>query len=250
MPSKYGNLTAHLLALDADSWRPSFTDVERILGFPLPTSARQYPAWWSNSDNGSHSHVLSWMSAGFETKEVDIPSQRLTFYRVSKPYIRTSAPKQSSEVIRGGKCDWEVSNTISCEVELSWTHVGTIGLDRSRKLEFPSVPETPGLYRMRIPRLGSNDSRYVGEADNLRRRFQHYRTPGRSEKTSVRINQFLIYALEQGSVVALSIVTSQAWITQSGTKQPADLSLRAVRRLFENFSLLLEGDVAVEDLNR
>jgi len=47
------------------------------------------------------------------------------------------------------------------------------------KLSFPLAPEVPGIYRFDLGELV-----YVGETDRLRRRFQHYRTPG---PTHIRI---------------------------------------------------------------
>ena len=63
---KYAPLHRHLAALTADSWRASFRQVEEILGFRLPDSARLYPAWWSNGT--AHSHALAWVMAGFRVR--------------------------------------------------------------------------------------------------------------------------------------------------------------------------------------
>ena len=63
---KYASLHRHLTALTADSWRASFRQVEEILGFRLPDSARLYPAWWSNGS--AHSHALAWEAAGFRAR--------------------------------------------------------------------------------------------------------------------------------------------------------------------------------------
>ncbi len=35
------------------------SDIQRTLGFPLPTSARRYHAWWSNDRHGSHIQARS-----------------------------------------------------------------------------------------------------------------------------------------------------------------------------------------------
>ena len=63
---KYAPLHRHLAALTEDSWRASFRQLEEILNFPLPDSARLYPAWWSNG--GVHSHALAWVAAGFRVR--------------------------------------------------------------------------------------------------------------------------------------------------------------------------------------
>lgn len=77
----YQPLTDYLLRLDADEWRASFADVERVLGRPLPDSASKYPAWWANQSGPGHSQTRGWQDAGFETREVDLRGGRVRFIR-------------------------------------------------------------------------------------------------------------------------------------------------------------------------
>lgn len=63
---KYAPLHRRLVSLTGDIWRASFTEIEQVLGFGLPDSARLYPAWWSNG--GGHSHALAWEAAGFQVR--------------------------------------------------------------------------------------------------------------------------------------------------------------------------------------
>ncbi len=62
-------------------WRASFTEIERVLGFPLPKSARRHPAWWANEKNGRHTHARAWIGAGWKTEDVDIAAESVTFRR-------------------------------------------------------------------------------------------------------------------------------------------------------------------------
>ena len=80
---KYSALYRHLLsACPAPEWRTTFGEVESILGFRLPDSARLHRPWWSNSKKGSgHSHALAWQAAGWQTREVDIDAETLVFAR-------------------------------------------------------------------------------------------------------------------------------------------------------------------------
>jgi hypothetical protein len=75
--SKYEPLSAHL-ARATGRLELSFEEIERVLGFALPASARSYPAWWSNS-GGTHVQAQSWMSAGFRTENVDLVRERVSF---------------------------------------------------------------------------------------------------------------------------------------------------------------------------
>ncbi|WP_292532808.1 hypothetical protein [Methylocystis sp.] len=82
--SKYEPLTAHLRKQPYREVPYRFGDLEKILGFELPFSARQHRAWWSN--NGSNNVMTkAWLSAGFRTRDVDMANERLTFERVGAP---------------------------------------------------------------------------------------------------------------------------------------------------------------------
>ena len=65
---KYAPLHRRLAGLTGAVWRASFREIEDVLGFELPDSARLYPAWWSNGDR--HSHALAWVAAGFRVRPV------------------------------------------------------------------------------------------------------------------------------------------------------------------------------------
>ena len=79
---KYRALYSHLCALSAQEWRPSFSEIESVLGFELPPSARLHRPWWANPRRGNgHSHALAWTVAGWETAEVDVEAETLVFRR-------------------------------------------------------------------------------------------------------------------------------------------------------------------------
>ena len=80
---KYASLYRHLLSTRCEpEWRTTFGEIEAILGFRLPDSARLYRPWWSNSKHGSgHSHAFAWQAAGWRTREVDIEAETLVFAR-------------------------------------------------------------------------------------------------------------------------------------------------------------------------
>lgn len=81
---KYAALFHHLEAmpLPENRWDVSFADLETILGFPLPDSARLHRPWWANQKQGNgHSHALAWQAAGWETSSVNITGETLVFKR-------------------------------------------------------------------------------------------------------------------------------------------------------------------------
>jgi len=83
MASKYQPLRQHLTGAASDRIRLSFAEIERILCFSLPHSARQYAPWWANT-GGSHIQADAWMNAGWRTAQVDVPGEQVTFERISR----------------------------------------------------------------------------------------------------------------------------------------------------------------------
>ena len=100
---KYRNLYTHLSGLPAQEWRTTFSEIESILGFELPASARLHRPWWANQSAGNgHSHALAWGVAGWKTAEVDMNSETLLL-----------KPKKREETKRRPRLDefWPVHPT-------------------------------------------------------------------------------------------------------------------------------------------
>jgi hypothetical protein len=81
MPSIYRHLTKHLDSHHDSPRTFQFKEIEAILGFPLPKSARLYPAWWSNQVGNGHSQSAAWQSIGWRTGRLDLANERVTFFR-------------------------------------------------------------------------------------------------------------------------------------------------------------------------
>ena len=79
---KYAPLHDFLRAHAQREWRTTFREIEGILGFRLPNSARIHRPWWANQgQGGGHSHALAWEMAGWRTAEVDLSGETLVFRR-------------------------------------------------------------------------------------------------------------------------------------------------------------------------
>ncbi len=76
--------------------RLRFDEIETILGFKLPNSAYEYEAWWSNNETG-HSHARVWLSAGWQTEDVDIAGRKVTFARAGAPAFRASKARKKRD---------------------------------------------------------------------------------------------------------------------------------------------------------
>jgi hypothetical protein len=96
----------------------------------------------------------------------------------------------------------------SVTVTWDWLPCGNVELVGG-KLHFPRVPAAPGVYRMTFhDDRGQLVGVYVGEADLLSRRLQHYRTPGLSQQTNIRLNLDMVNTLAAGGHIRLVVATT------------------------------------------
>ena len=80
---KYAPLFDHLEQLRGTEWPATFGEIEKILGFSLPDSARIHRPWWANQgERGGHSHALAWEMAGWKTTQVDMAGERVVFVKM------------------------------------------------------------------------------------------------------------------------------------------------------------------------
>ena len=74
MQSKYEQLELYFRAVPAKTGEItlSFAEVERILGVPLPASAKSHRAWWGNQkDSKTRPQAHAWLSAGYQVDTVN-----------------------------------------------------------------------------------------------------------------------------------------------------------------------------------
>lgn len=107
--------------------------------------------------------------------------------------------------------------------------VGAARLDGDGRLVFPRLHDVPGVYRFLLGTFGEVAIAYVGETDQLRRRLQHYRTPGPTQLTNIRINQHMCAVLTAGGLVDIAVIERA-----DGPSGPLDLSDKAIRVLIES----------------
>jgi hypothetical protein len=82
--SRYDPLSKYLSSRSESEWHAGFSDVEKVLGFPLPNSARRYSAWWANQQGAGHSQVRGWRDVGWRTAAVDLARESVRFERVER----------------------------------------------------------------------------------------------------------------------------------------------------------------------
>ena len=61
----------------------TFQQIELILGFTLPPSARLHRAWWANpGKRDDHPHAQVWLAAGWKVDTVDQQAEWVRFRRL------------------------------------------------------------------------------------------------------------------------------------------------------------------------
>lgn len=76
---KYRKLAEYLLSSNEVRVTLSYSQIEEILGFALPDTARNHrPSFWANTK--THSYASSWMSAGYKA-QIDPHSSNVTFVK-------------------------------------------------------------------------------------------------------------------------------------------------------------------------
>lgn len=73
----------------------SFQRIQEILGFDLPASAKQYPAWWSNT---GHSHAASWTAFGYRARTPDFSRGTVCFQKFNRLAPSASTSTKSKQV--------------------------------------------------------------------------------------------------------------------------------------------------------
>lgn len=242
---KYFPLTEFLEGLDQDIWKARITDVEAILGFALPQSARKFREWWGNDTHNGQ----PWRAAGWRTGDVDVVKEAVTFSRCETVTVDRPCQETPADAVTD-ICEWDVPIRKECNIAMEWQPLGKVTTDQGELLAFPQVNAVPAIYRFRIRIAGGPERSYVGEAINLKRRFGNYRNPGSTQQTSVRINAILKGALADGAEISVSAVfEDRAWIHRDGKNAPVNFLSKAVRCLFENAAIVDGAGSEIESLN-
>ena len=136
-----------------------------------------------------------------------------------------------------------------CDLRFVWVEAGEVTLDTDEKLSFPDVSRHPGLYRFRVEHDG-DDLIYIGETEEFKRRFSHYRNPGPSQTTNIRLNKLFRDASQEGRRVFVSVVIDTAWVSTQGVERRADFSVKAERVLLEHAAIVRAKSEGLDVLNK
>ncbi len=121
-------------------------------------------------------------------------------------------------------------------IGFQWRDVGRIQIGPDGKLLFPELPVVPRIYKLLL-RDQKGKSVYIGEAEDLKRRMEHYRTPGPRQLTNLRLHRRIQDVLQRAGAVEVAIATD-AILDLAEKPHPLDISKKAFRRLLESAALV------------
>jgi hypothetical protein len=245
--SRYDPLTESLSRESEDSIEFTFEDIDELVG-GLPPSARKHAAWWSN---GQSSHQARyWLEAGRRAK----PDFMRGVIRFDRAPAGDNAPANQEQRRESHAAPAVVTTRkpvvltptgehVRASISYEWQSADEVRM-HGDKVVLPQLTARPGIYRFRIEHREGSVSFYVGETDNLFRRMGHYRNPGPSQQTNVRLNE-LLRALQNGGRAVVEIVTAALCGGES-----LDFALKWQRRLIENMAVveLLRVGATVDNL--
>lgn len=182
-------------------------------------------------------------TAAYQTNQNDVRTCILCIGQNTS--ISNKAPEVSTPKIECSSRNWNSEHELKCLLILRWLPIGQLSLDDSNRVRLPTVDATAGLYKFSAYYPDGRLANYIGESENLRRRFGNYRHPGPTQQTSLRINAWLKKLMSDNGKVLIAIATQ---VILDGVE--ADLSKKAVRRLFENMAITIERADDIESLNR
>ena len=95
--TKYEPLTQFLKSVDTSEIPLTFSEVERILGFPLPQSAFKHRPWWANQKD--HVPADAWMTVGWQVDVVDLAGERVVFRKAGHTARRRGRPSMPPDTV-------------------------------------------------------------------------------------------------------------------------------------------------------
>ncbi|HKY84742.1 MAG TPA: helix-turn-helix domain-containing protein [Anaerolineales bacterium] len=163
--SKYAALFEYLRRRPELAVHLTLNEVEKILGAPLPRSARTSRSFWSNRRGGLQS--AAWLTAGFAVTQVDLRRKGVVFER------RTSVPEVEW---KPGKGRWDGEMVRALRQHLGLNQAGmadVLGVrqqtisewenemyvpSRSRSKHLDLVAERSGFGYRAVPETGAKES--------------------------------------------------------------------------------------------
>jgi len=235
----YKPLKDYLLSSGRSRIVLTFPELERVLGFPLPRSARAYPAWWAN---GGHSQANAWLGAGYRAEQVSLSSETVVFRAAEAPARKAEPARRAPEApLPESGAARDAPAGVLCVCGHSFRYLQQLlpecGAD-GRALKFYPQGDCPSHGRLPLNQYGDGafcrfridagrwpgvylwvaggKILYVGETEDLQRRFnlgygvispRNCFAGGQS--TNCRMNKVVLSQFEAGRIVSLYFLRTE-----------------------------------------
>ena len=83
----------------------------------------------------------------------------------------------------------------------------------------------------------------------LNRRFQHYRTPGPSQSTNIRLNALMRGVINSDGMIGVSVMIDDAVLTMDGRTKPSDMQIKSDRVQLEHAAIYAAREAGVSIIN-
>jgi len=156
--SKYAALYEDLRRRGESSVELSLTEIEAITGGPLPASAGQSSAFWSNRRGGLQS--AAWLSAGFKVTRFDRRRRRVRFER---PAARSGVHQA------GGRRGWDGATVRALREHLDLNQeelAGVLGVRQQTISEWETGVYAPSRGRSKHLDLVAERSGFADKIDD------------------------------------------------------------------------------------
>ena len=190
---KYSPLETYLegLPVSKKSVHLRFAEIEEIIQAKLPKSASEYPEWWANQSYGSQSQ--SWQSAGFVVESIDVIRGLVTFRRGASARMNSKGALSP-----GGKTLMAESIPESLLLNCGFTRCGSWELKDGQLDLAGDISRDPCVYAHVV----AGFVQYIGSTiKGFRHRMSHYRKPGSTQRTSIRVHGLILEELKAGKTV-------------------------------------------------
>jgi hypothetical protein len=191
---KYAALGEHLRGLANGKAEVTlrFGEIEEMIAATLPKSARTYREWWANQEGGSR--APHWRAAGFEVDAVDLGRGLVRFRRVGGITAVATMEKRQRTTTQRNAPHRDVL------LKAGFRKVGRWTLDRDAIVLGVDVPKDNATYAVVV----NEHVQYVGSATGgLKKRVYFYGRPGKTQRTSLRVNGLIKERLLAGDDVEL-----------------------------------------------
>lgn len=198
--TKYEPLTTYLNLCKKTSIKLTYSEIEEILGFELPLSARKYKEWWGNGRSHPNSQSKAWEEAGYKTTDV-ILGESVVFEKVMYKNSKTVNGKLVTQIKNTMEYIEIVASNLGEKIEEYY--IGDMGCPHKQPSNLPKGYSAIYIFVY----IKDDDCEFlkigkVNEKSTARFVSQHYgfSAPSTLAKSLCKDNRFALQGVSESNV--------------------------------------------------